>query len=165
MLAALLLLSGCGYRVGSRSDLLPRTVQTIAVPAWENLTHRYRLNERMPAAISRELISRTRYAVVPDAGQADAVLNGVVSNYMVFPTVSDPTTGRAAGLQIIVAMHITLTERASGKVLFSRPGLEFRQRYEIAMDQTKYFEESDLAIDRLSRDVARSVVSAVLESF
>jgi hypothetical protein len=102
---------------------------------------------------------------VPDRDQADAVLSGVVSNYMVFPTVTDQTSGRAAGLQIMVVMHITLTERASGKVLFSRPSLEFRQRYEIAMDQTQYFEESDLAIDRLSRDVARSVVSSVLEAF
>ena len=164
--AALLCLSAsCGYRVGSRSDLLPKTVQTIAVPAWENLTNRYRLNERMPGAITRELISRTRYAVVPDRNQADAVLTGVVSNYMVFPTVTDQTTGRSAGLQIIVVMQIALTERVSGKVLFSRPSMEFRQRYEIAMDQSQYFEESDLAIDRLSRDVAQSVVSSVLEAF
>ena len=155
----------CGYRVGSRSDLLPKTIQTIAVPAWDNLTNRYRLNEQMPAALTRELISRTRYAVVPDRSQADAVLTGVVSNFMVFPTVTDQTTGRSAGLQINVVMHIQLTERTSGKVLFARPALEFRQRYEIAMDQTKYFEESDIALERLSRDVARSVVSSILEAF
>ena len=151
--------------MGSRHDLLPKTIQTIAVPAWDNLTNRYRLNESMPAAITRELISRTRYGVVPDRNQADAVLTGVVSNFMVFPTVTDQTTGRAAGLQIIVTMHVQLTERASGTVLFVRPAMEYRQRYEIAMDQTKYFEESDIALERLSRDVARTVVSSILEAF
>jgi hypothetical protein len=43
--------------------------------------------------------------------------------------------------------------------------MEFRQRYEIAIDQTQYFEESDIALERLSRDVARTLVSSVLEAF
>jgi hypothetical protein len=43
--------------------------------------------------------------------------------------------------------------------------MEFRQRYEIAIDPNAYFEESDMALERLSRDVARTVVSAVLEAF
>jgi hypothetical protein len=43
--------------------------------------------------------------------------------------------------------------------------MDFRQRYEIAVDQTAYFEESDVALDRLSRDVARALVSSVLEAF
>jgi hypothetical protein len=162
---ALLGATGCGYRVGTRSDLLPESVQTIAIPAFANLTTRYRLSERLPGAISREFLTRTRYRVVPDQNQADAVLTGVISNYMVFPTVTDQTTGRAAGIQISVIMQLSLTERASGKVLFSRPAAEFRQRYEIAMDQSAYFEESDIALDRLSRDVARSLVSSVLEAF
>ena len=60
---------------------------------------------------------------------------------------------------------LTLVERASGKVLFERPSMEVRERYEIGSDQRAYLEESDAAVDRLSRDVARSVVSAVLEGF
>jgi len=60
---------------------------------------------------------------------------------------------------------VTLTDRSDGKVLFSRPNLEVRERYEISVDAKTYFEESDVAMERLSRDVARSVVSAVLENF
>jgi hypothetical protein len=43
--------------------------------------------------------------------------------------------------------------------------MEFKQRYEIAVDQKAYLDESDVALDRLSRDVARTVVSSVLEAF
>ena len=43
--------------------------------------------------------------------------------------------------------------------------MEVRNRYEIAIDPRAYFEESDLGLERLSRDVARTVVSSVLESF
>lgn len=155
---------GCGYRVAGHADALPATVRTIAVPAFENITNRYKLSERLPGAVSRELIARTRYRLASDASNADAVLRGAVVNYYSVPNVTDQTTGRAAGIQIIVVLRATLTDR-TGKVLFTRPALEFRQRYEIAIDQTAYFEESDVALDRLSRDVARTLVSSVLEAF
>ena len=160
----LVLLSGCGYRVAGHADALPATVQTIAIPAFGNMTSRYRLSERIPGAIGREFLSRTRYRVVGDPSQADAVLTGTVVNYLSIPNVSDPTSGRAAGIQISVLMAVSLTDK-TGKVLFARPSFEFRQRYEIAADQSAYFEESDVALDRLSRDVARWLVSSVLEAF
>ena len=43
--------------------------------------------------------------------------------------------------------------------------MEIRERYQIGVDPTTYFDESGPAMDRLARDVARSVVSAVLENF
>ncbi len=162
---AALLAAGCGYHVAGHADLLPRRIQTIAVPAFANLTTRYRLTERLPAAITRELLSRTRYQVVADPEQADAVLRGVVVSYVSYPTVLDPTTARAAGVQMSVTLQITLTERATGTVLFSRPHFEVRERYEIAVDQRAYLDESDVALDRLCRDVARTVVSAIRENF
>jgi len=65
----------------------------------------------------------------------------------------------------VVTLQVSLTDRSTGRVLFSRPNMEVRERYEVAADQRAYFEESDIALDRLSRSVARSVVSAVLENF
>ena len=58
-----------------------------------------------------------------------------------------------------------LTDRTDNKVLLDRPHFEVRERYEISIDPRAYFDESDVALQRLSRDVARSVVSAVLENF
>lgn len=162
---SLLLTTSCGYHVSGHSDLIPATVKTIAIPAFNNITGRYRLTELMPAALTREFISRTRYQIVADEKQADAVLRGAVLNYLFFPTVVDQVTGRSAGVQVLVVLQLTLTERATGKVLYNRPSMEVRNRYEIAIDPKAYFEESELASDRVSKDVARSIVSAVLEAF
>ena len=52
---------------------------------------------------------------------------------------------------------MTLTERTTGKVLYSRPNFEMKQRYEISIDPEKYFEESDTALDRLSQEAARQL--------
>ena len=161
----LVALSACGYHVAGRADLVPKNIQTIAIPAFANITTRYKLSDLLSAALTREFISRTRYRIVSDPAQADAVLTGSVVNFGAYPTILDPKTGRAAGVQAIVMMQITLRDRATNAVLFSRPNFESRQTYEISVDPKAYFDESEVAMDRLSRDVARSVVSAILENF
>lgn len=165
ILFALASFSGCGYRVSGHSNILPASVKTIAIPAFANNTSGYRLSDRLAASLTREFISRTRYGVVADPSAADAVLTGSVNTIQTYPTIFDPATGRAAGVQTIVSLNVTLTERATGKALFTRTGMEVRERYEISVDQRAYFDESSTALERLSRDVARSLVSAVLETF
>lgn len=160
-----LLGAGCGYHVAGRADQLPKNVKTIAIPAFRNLTTRYRLAELLPAALTREFISRTRYQIVADPKAADAELTGVVLKYDAAPVVFNQATGRATTVQVYVRLEITLRDRATGAVLFSRPSIEFRDRYEISVDPNAYFEESDAAMDRLSRDVARTMVAAILEKF
>ena len=166
-LAVTLAGSGCGYHVSGKGDLLPKTLHTIAIPAFSNATTRYRLTDRLAEAISREFIARTRYQIVADENQADAVLRGSVINYVAYPTVFDQSTGRASGLMTNVRLQITFVERATGKVLFSRPSFELKQQYEIstANDASTYFDESETALARLGKDVARDLVSAILENF
>jgi hypothetical protein len=159
------LCGGCGYSVAGRGETLPKTLHTVAIPAFANVTTRYKLTDRLPEAISREFITRTRYRVIPDPNTADAVLTGVVNNYTSFPVVLDPATSRAAAVEVHVVMQVKLTERATGKVLFDRPRLEISERYEISLDPTQYFEESDTALDRASKIAARQVVSSILNAF
>ena len=165
LLAGAALLAGCGYHVSGHGDLVPKTIHTIAIPAFGNATSRYRLTDRLPEAVTREFIARTRYQIVQDQNSADAVLRGTVVNYFAYPIVFDPTTARASTVQIVVTMSATLFERATGKAIFSRPSFEWKQQYEISADARAFLDESDAAVDRLSRDVARSLVSAILENF
>jgi hypothetical protein len=162
---AVVIAAGCGYHVGGHANLLPKTIKTIAMPAFGNSTANYRLPVLLTADVTRELISRTRYKIVADPNQADAILVGTLMTFASYPIIFDQVSGRATGVQAVVTLQITLRDRESGKVLFSRPGLEFRERYEISTDPQQYFDESGTAIQRLSRDVARTVVTAILESF
>jgi hypothetical protein len=166
-LAALfpLLLVSCGYRVGEADTVLPKTIHTVAIPAFANLTTRYKLTDQLPEVISREFITRTRYRVVSDPKTADAVLRGTVINYSFYPTIYNPATSSAVLAELHVTLSVTLTDRATGKVLFSRPNFEVRETYQISPDPTQYFEESEPALRRAGQQVARSIVSAVLENF
>jgi curli biogenesis system outer membrane secretion channel CsgG len=165
VLALAAFLSGCGYKVGGKADLLPASVRTIAIPAFSNTTTRYKLTEQIPSAITREFISRSRYRIVPDPREADAVLEGAVANVMSAPTIFDQATGRAAGIQVSVFLNLRLVERSTGAVLYTRQGLEVRQRYEVSIEELEFFDESTTAMQRLSQEVARQVVSAVLSAF
>ncbi len=163
--AVALAVCGCGYHIGGKADLLPATIRTIAIPAFGNSTIRYKLSESLPSAIGREFIARTRYRIVADPNEADAILSGTVTNVMSAPTIFDQKTGRAAGIQVTVFLNIKLVERSTGKTLYERRGMDVRQRYEVATSQEQYFDESAVALGRLSQEAARQVVSSILEAF
>ncbi len=158
-------LAGCGYQVGGKGDLLPKTLQTIACPAFANATTKYKLTGMLPQEIGREFTARTRYRVVSDPKTADAVLEGVIAGYYSAPTVYDPATGRSSGVLVSVWLTLTLRERATNKVLWTRYRMEVRDRYEVTADQRSYIDESDAAMARLSRSLAQQVVSSILEAW
>lgn len=158
-------LASCGYHVAGHSNLMPKEIKTICIPAFGNATTRYKLTDRLPEALAREFISRTRYRIVPDPNTADAILHGSVTNYIGGATVVDPVTGRATAADIHVYLSINLVERATGKVLFNRPSMDARERYEISVNEQQYFEESDAGLNRVAQAVARLVVSSILSNF
>jgi hypothetical protein len=158
-------LASCGYHVAGHADLLPKTIHTIAIPAFGNASIRYKLTDQLPEAVKREFIARTHYRIVSDPGQADAILQGAVGTYSSYPTLFDSVTSRAAAVQVIVTLQVKLVERATGKVLFTRPSLQVTEQYQISLDPGQYFDESDTALARVSKSVAQQLVTAILDNF
>src|ERR1700756_2519748 len=83
--------AGCGYHVAGRSNSLPKSIHVIAVPALENKTTSYRIEQRLTAATVHEFLVRTSYRVVPDPENADAVLRGKVLSLEATPLLFDST--------------------------------------------------------------------------
>jgi len=162
---ALALLTGCGYHITGHADQLPKTLSTIAIPAFGNTTVRQTLARLLAADTTREFLSRTRYKIVEDPNQADAVLHGILSEFSVNPVIFDPTTGRATTVHVRATVQITLIERATGKTIVSRPNMQWDERYEVSADPQTYFDESGTAIQRVAQSLARAIVSAILENF
>jgi hypothetical protein len=162
---ASLLVSSCGYHTGARGDLVPKNIQTIAVMPFRNLSTRYRLSDAFQQAISREFIARTRFQIVRNRENADAILDGTINQVLAGPMVFDPATGKATIVSISVYLQLSLTERATGKVIYRRPLFEVHNNYEIALNANQYFDESSLALQRVSADLARNVVSGIMENF
>ncbi len=162
--AGLLACAACGYHVAGRGDQIPKDVRTIAVLPFSNATSRYKLEQHLTRAITHEFLTRTRFRILPEDRGADATLRGAVTNLFVTPVVFDPASGRATSIQVIAQLQVTLAGR-DGRILYQNQNYEWRERYEVAVDPKTYFDESDLAMQRLSQSVARSLVSAILERF
>lgn len=157
--------SGCGYHVAGSSSALPKTVHVIAVPALENKTTSYRIEQKLTAATVHEFLARTNFRVVsnPDAG--DAVLRGKVLSLEAVPLLFDTATGRATTMLVTVKCEVTLTERATEKVLYHTDNFILRNEYEVSTDLKSFFEEQDPALDRLAQDFAARLVAAIVENY
>ena len=164
-LAAVALLSGCGYHVAGRSETLPKSIHVIAVPALENKTTSYRIEQRLTAATVHEFLAKTTYRIVSVPANGDAVLRGKVLSLEAVPLLFDTATGRATTMLVSVKCEVTFEERETGKVLYHTDNFLFRNQYEISTDVKSFFEEQDPALDRLAQDFATRLVAAVTENF
>ncbi|MGB6832992.1 MAG: LPS assembly lipoprotein LptE [Candidatus Acidiferrum sp.] len=164
-IAALVSLSGCGYHVAGHSSTLPKSIQVIAVPALENKTTSYRLEQKLTAATVHEFLAKTSYKVVSNPEDGDAVLRGKVLSLEAVPLLFDTTTGRATTMLVTVKCEVTFTESATQKILYHTDNFVFRNQYEISTDLKSFFEEQDPALDRLAQDFAQRLVAAIIENY
>lgn len=154
----------CGYHTAGKGSQLPATVKVLAVPAFVNQTQAYRIETLLTESVVREFNTRTRYKVVSDPKDADAILRGVVVSATTAPVTYDSQTGRASSALVTVTMKVTLIDRNS-RVLYENQNYLFREQYQISREISSFFEEEGPALDRLSRDFARQLVSNVLEAY
>jgi len=163
--------AGCGYHVAGRSNSLPKNIHVIAVPALENKTTSYRIEQRLTTATVHEFLAKTSYRVVPNPANGDAVLRGKVLSVEAVPLLFDTATGRATAMLVTLKCEITFEERESGKILYHTDNFIFRNQYEISTDPNNptsvknFFEEQDPALDRMARDFAERLVAAVVENY
>jgi len=157
--------SGCGYHTAGNAVELPQNIHTIAIPGFVSHSQTFRIEQLLTDAVVREFNARTQYHVIHDTrGDADATLKATVLSASASPLVYDSTTGRAVSALITVSLQVTLTDR-QGKVLFENPSYLFHDQYEISSDLPSFFQEDSPAVDRLSRDFARTLVANILEAY
>jgi outer membrane lipopolysaccharide assembly protein LptE/RlpB len=161
----LALLAGCGYHTAGSATKLPADVRVVAVPMFINQTQIYRIEQILTRDVVRELNDRTHYRVLNSAGaEPDATLKGTVLSAQASPLTYDAQTGRIESAAVAITIKVSLVDRA-GNVLFENPNYTFREQYQVSREVTSFFEEQTPALQRMSRDFARTLVSDILEGF
>ncbi len=165
LLAAVAMLAGCGYHTAGHVTRLPASVRSIAVPIFVNQTQTYHIEQVLTRDVVRELLARTAYRVSNDSGaSADAVLKGTVVSAQAAPLTYDAQTGRISSAVVTVSMRVSLVDH-NGHTLFENQNYTFRQEYQVSREVNTFFEEETPALQRMSQDFARTLVSDILESF
>jgi outer membrane lipopolysaccharide assembly protein LptE/RlpB len=156
---------GCGYHVAGHAANVPSEWKTIAVPAFQNDTTRYRIEQRFTQAVIREFITRTKYRVVQDESSADGALHGEVLSIETTPALFDANTGQVTTMLVTVHVKVDLVDNRTRKPVYRNDDMVFRDEYQIPSDVQSFFEEQDPALERMSRDLASHLVANILEGF
>ena len=161
--------AGCGYALAGRGSFLPANIQTIGVPTFTNRTSVFNLETLLTQKVRGEFIGRGRYRILPEETGVDAVLSGDVSSVTITPA-SFNTQQLASRYTITIVANIQLRDARDDRVLWENPSLIFREDYENtsgnnALDPAAFFGQEVNALDRVSSDFARTIVSAILEAF
>ena len=168
LLSTILLLSSgyteC-YKPVGKGDALPKHIHTVAIPAFQNPSLRFKVEQRFTQAVIDEALRRSHSLhIVSSAEGADAVMLGTIKNFA-FRNVLLDDFGRARVSEIIITVGLTVRDQTKNKVLYDNQNYVFRGEYEISGDPQKAFNEEGLAVDRIARDFARSVWTTILEGF
>ncbi len=171
--SAATLFPGCGYSLAGRGSFLPDYIKTIGVPTFGNRTTIFNIETQMTQKVRTEFIGRGKYQIVPESTDVDALLTGEVSDVNIQP-VSFTTDQLASRYVITMTANVQLKDTHGNKVLWENPGLVFRQEYEAqsqagggqaVLDPAAFFGQDANALERMTSDFARTIVSAILEAF
>lgn len=161
---------GCGYALAGRGSFLPSSIKTVGVPTFTNHTTVFNLETLLTQKVRSELIGRGKYQILPQDTNVDAVLVGDVGSVSV-TAASFNQQQLASRYVIAMTATIQLRDLRENKVLWENPSLVFRQEYEAstsptgALDPNAFLSQEANALDRVSTDFARAIVSAILEAF
>src|SRR5262249_30036014 len=107
--------------------------------------------------------------ILPQANDVDAVLIGTVSSVTITPA-SFTAQQLASRYVIQMTANVELRDLHTNTALWENPSVVLRQEYEAtsgtsAIDPAAFFNQDTNALDRLTTDFARTIVSAILEAF
>ena len=164
-----LCLPACGYSLAGRGSFLPVYVKTIGVPTFANHTVVFNLETMLTQKVRSEFIGRGKFQILPESTGVDALLVGEVVAVNIQPASFTPNQ-LASRYAITMVAKIEPRDLRENKVLLENPSVTFRQEYDATggravIDPAAFFQQDTNALERLSTEFARSIVSAILEAF
>lgn len=163
--------AGCGYALAGRGNTLPASIKIIGIPLFVNHSQTGDIDQVLTQAVREEFGNHGKYTVNPDIDGADAVLIATINSVTYNVTAFNPSTHQASRYAVTVSTNVEFKDvKDNNKVLWANPALVFRDEYDVnsnvaGVDAAAFFRQDANALERLSKNFARSVVSSILEAF
>lgn len=164
------LTAGCGYALAGRGSFLPDYIRVVGIPTFNNRSSVSGVDQMLTEKVRAEFIGRGKYRVVSDTTGPDAVLSGEILAISL-QAVGFTQQQLASRYLFTLTMKVTFTDARTSEVLWSNDALTFREEYELSargattVDGAAFFDQERSSLDRIAGDVARSVVTSILEAF
>jgi hypothetical protein len=157
-------LSGCGYALVGTGAFLPEYIRTVSIPTFVNNTPRFEVEVRITDAVTREFVSRGNFTVIAEQQGADAELTGTITEFVVTP-IGLGDQEQATNYLVQIRAQVNFRDLVQNRILFSNNAFMFRQQFELESNPNEFFDVSNVAVDEIAIEFARSVVASILEGF
>jgi len=166
LLASILGVHACGYRLSGKGSLVPQEAKTIAVPAFINNTNEPYVDLEVTKAVVDEFIADGRLRIV-DVEVADLALRGSVVRYDV-TALSFTANAFVQQYKVRIVVNARLDDLQAKKTLWREDNIEavFISDYKVTIgDITSTKVAKETAIKKAGQDIAWTLRSRVLEGF
>lgn len=166
--------SSCGFALAGRGSFLPDYIKIIGIPTFTNTTSYFDIAQVVTDKVRTEFINRGQYQVEPDASAADAELIGRITGITIVPTAF-ASQQQASRYTITLTASVELRDTRRDIALWSNPSVVVRDEQDATssivgdatgpVDPAAFFNQETNAVQRVTDEFARTVVSAILEAF
>jgi len=155
ILAAAMVLSGCGYHFHGTQPTLPSDIRTLGVGSIDNKSLEHGLEKQLAFAFEREVFVRRHYTLAKSAGGADALLAGTIREVSRRPVAFDEDD-QAVLYEVLIRLDLSLTRQRDNKVLWSVRDLRELDEYStspnVIVTSSPEFQRGTLDVKNLQRD-------------
>jgi outer membrane lipopolysaccharide assembly protein LptE/RlpB len=160
-LAAILILSGCGYKLGEIRPTPMRSVRTLSVPTFKNNSYESRIEVMFADTLVKRLQQDGSYSIV-NSDQADAILNCTITSI-------DRGALRSVQNNVLATSEFGLTVRVLYTIIDQNTGATLMGgRVE---GRASFFSGNDLqtierqALSNAAADLANNIAAQVTEGW
>jgi hypothetical protein len=161
--------SGCGYSLAGRGSFLPAYIKRIGIPLFVNGTTVFNLDQKVTDKVRSEFIGRGKWTIAPDQTGVDAVVSGTITGVTLTPVAFNQQQ-QATRYALSMTGAVEFKDLQTNKVIWTNPSMAYREEFDVpasqnTLDTSTYFGQDANALDRLSSEFSRALVSAILEAF
>ncbi len=155
--------AGCGYRLAGLGSSLPEHLQSIAVPIFLNKTYEYGLENIVTQEMVNALNRRAGISTVKKVGDADAVLEGVITEYRYVPTLNSQR--KVTQYYIHIVASVKLMDLVNDEVYWEDKNFRFSEIYKVAGGLSSIQSNRQKAWQNAAEDFSERIASVLLEGF
>jgi len=153
-------LSGCAIRsAGGGTVTLPEHIKTVCVRPFTNTTQFFGLEDALTQAVTNEFIQDGRLSYVSNDTQANGVLTGEISGYLLQP-ISYDVNQLVQEYKLTVRLNVKFTDQVANTVIWEDPRLQ--QDFQFFVEtRPGGLSEADARLriwDLFSRDIVKRTI-------
>jgi len=163
LIAALMLLAGCGYHFSGHGSNLPSDIHSVYVELFINQTAEPFLENRVTQRVIDRFAGKRVLRLVENKAKADAILSGAVVAYTTTP-ISYDRNDVITEYRSTMTISGTFRQAADDRILW-KGAVNWSEEYPANIDKSVQEDNEAAAIEVISDRLAQELYFRIVENF